>query len=83
MAANGEKLLCIQKISNLHIRFADGYELEDELYVVEMGDYDVILGMTWMASLVEFILNLAKLEMGFNMRAKLMYLEDFQMGVAE
>ena len=65
MVANGDKLLCTWKISNLHIRFGDGYELEDEFYVVDMGDYDVILGMTWMASLVEFTLNLAKLEMRF------------------
>ena len=46
MVANGDKLLCTQKISNLHIRFGDGYELEDEFYVVDMGDYDVILDMT-------------------------------------
>ena len=45
MVANGEKLLCTQKISNLYIRFRDGYELEDEFYVVDMGDYDVILDM--------------------------------------
>ena len=65
MVSNGGKLLCTRKISNLHIRFGDGYELEDEFYVVDMGDYDVILGITWMASLVEFTLNLAKLEMRF------------------
>ena len=65
MVANGDKLLCTQKISNLHIRFGDGYELEDEFYVVNMGDYDVILDMVWMASLVEFTLNLEKLEMKF------------------
>ena len=55
----------LAKISNLHIRFGDGYELEDEFYVVDMGDYDVILGMTWMTLLEEFTLNLAKLEMRF------------------
>ena len=65
MVANGDKLLCTQKISNLHIKFGDGYELEDEFYVVDIGDYDVILGLAWMASLVEFTLNLAKLEMKF------------------
>lgn len=63
--ANGQKLLCTQKVSNLHIRFGDGYELEDDFHVVDMGDYDVILRMTWMASLVEFTFNLAKLEMRF------------------
>ena len=57
MVANGDKLLCTQKISNLHIKFGDGYELEDEFYVVDMGDYDVPLDMVWMASLVEFTLN--------------------------
>ena len=65
MVANGDKLLCTQKISNIHIRFGDGYELKDEFYVVDMGDYDVILDMTWMALLVEFTLNLVKLEMRF------------------
>ena len=65
MVANGDKLLCTQKISNLHIKFRDGYELEDGFYVVDMGDYDVNLGMTWMASLVEFTLNLEKLDMRF------------------
>ena len=65
MVANNDKLLCTRKISNLRIRFGDGYELENEFYVVDMGDYDVILGMKWMASLVEFTLNLAKLEMRF------------------
>ena len=65
MVANGDKLLCTRKISNLRIRFGDGYELEDEFYVLDMGDYDVILGMTWMASLVEFTINLEKLEMRF------------------
>ena len=65
MIAYGDKLLCTQKISNLHIRFGDDYKLEDYFYVVHTGDYDVILGMTWMALLVEFTLNLAKLEMRF------------------
>ena len=39
--------------------------MEDDFYVVDMGDYEVILGMTWMESLVEFTFNLAKLEMRF------------------
>ena len=65
MVANGNILLCTQKISNLHIKFGNGYVLEDEFNVVGMGDYDVILGMTWMASLVDFTLNLEKLEMRF------------------
>ena len=65
MVANGDKLLCTRKISNFHIRFGDGYGLENEFYVVNMKDYDVILGMTWMASLVQFTLNVEKLEMRF------------------
>ena len=47
MVPNGDKLLCIQKISNIHIGFGDGHKLEDEFYVVDMGDYNVILGMKW------------------------------------
>ena len=62
MVASGDKLLCTRNISSLHIRFGDGYGLEDEFYVVEMLDYDVILGMVWMATLVEFTFNLSKLE---------------------
>ena len=65
MVANGDKLLYTRKIFNLHIRFGDGYELEDEFYMVDMGDYDVILKMVWMALLVEFTLNLEKFEMNF------------------
>ena len=76
MVANGDKLLCTQKISNLHIRFGDGYELKDEFYVVEMGDFDVILGMVWMASLVEFTLNLAKLEMRFQHEGRAVVLRE-------
>ena len=66
MVDNSDKPLCTQKISNLHIRFRDGYELEDELYVVDIGDYDFILNVVWMALLVEFTLNLEKLEMKFH-----------------
>lgn len=64
MVASGHKLLCTQKITNLHMRIGD-YELADDFYVVDMGDYDVILGMTWMTSLVEFTFNLEKVEMRF------------------
>ena len=46
MVANGDKLLCTRKISNLHIKFWDGYELEDKFYLVDMEDYDVIIDMT-------------------------------------
>ncbi|XP_059073753.1 uncharacterized protein LOC131874407 [Cryptomeria japonica] len=63
MVASGHKLLCTQKITNLRIRLGDGYELQDEFYVVNMGDYDIVLGMTWMASLREFTLNMERVEM--------------------
>lgn len=57
MVASGYKLPCTCKISTLSIQL--GYhELKDELYVVDMGNNDVILGMTWMLSLVEFSFNL-------------------------
>lgn len=32
---------------------------------MDMGDYDVILGMTWMASLREFTLNMERVEIRF------------------
>lgn len=80
MVANGDKLLYTRKISNLRIRFGDGYELEDEFYVVDMGDYDVILGMTSMASLVEFALNLEKFEMRFQHEGKTMVLRGLSDG---
>lgn len=64
MVASGHKLLCTQKNSNLHMRIGD-YKLVDDFYVVDMGDYDVILGMTWMTSLVEFTFNLERVEMRF------------------
>ena len=74
MVANGGKLLCTLKISNLHIRFGDGYELEDELYAVDIGDYDVILNVVWMALLVEFTLNLEILEMKFHHEGRIVVL---------
>ena len=55
-------------------------ELEDEFYVVDMGDYDVILGMTWMASLVEFTPNLAKLEMRFQHESRTVVLRGLSDG---
>lgn len=64
MEASGHKLLSTQKIINLHMRLEE-YVLVDDFYVVDVGDYDVILGMTWMTSLVEFTFNLEKLEMRF------------------
>ena len=74
MVDNSDKLLCTQKISNLHIRFGDGYELEDELYAVDIGDYDFILNVVWMALLVEFTLNLEKLEMKFHHEGRIVVL---------
>lgn len=52
MVANGDKLLCTQKISNLHIRFGDGYELEDEFYLVDMGYYVNVIELEEGAKLV-------------------------------
>ena len=42
--------------------------------MVDMGDYDVILGMLWMASLVEFTLNIEKLEMKFQYEGRIVVL---------
>ncbi|XP_059073375.1 uncharacterized protein LOC131874148 [Cryptomeria japonica] len=58
-----------RKISNLYMWIRD-YELVDDFYVVDMGDYDVIIGMAWMTSLVEFTFNLEKVEMRFEHHGK-------------
>lgn len=64
MVAIGHKILSTQMIPNLHMLMGD-YDMEGKFYVVDIGDYDVILGMTWMRSLVEFTFNLEKIEMRF------------------
>lgn len=50
MVADGYKISCTHNIFNLTIHLGD-YELKDELYVVNIGDIDVVLGMHWMPSL--------------------------------
>ncbi|XP_057823527.2 uncharacterized protein LOC131035817 [Cryptomeria japonica] len=80
MVASGHKLLCTQKITNPCIRLGDAYELQDEFYVVDMDDYDVILGMTWMASLREFTLNMERVEMRFQHEGRTVVLKGLSDG---
>lgn len=69
MVADGYKISGTRKIYNLSIQLGD-YELKDEFYVVNIGDTDMVLGMNWMKSLVEFSFNLQKMEMKFESNGK-------------
>ena len=57
--------------------------MKDEFYVVDMGDYDVILGMVWMASLAEFTFNLEKLEMKFQHEGRTVVLRGLLDGICK
>lgn len=69
IVADGYKLSCTYKISNLSLQLGE-YEMNDEFYVVNIGDTDMVLGMHWMKSLVEFSFNLQKMEIKFEANGK-------------
>ena len=46
------------------------YEFKVDFYVVNMGDTDMVLGMTWLHDIGIFTLNLREMEMGFEMDGK-------------
>ena len=64
MKVDGYKLPCTCKITNPIIHLGNR-ELNDDFYAVNIGDNDVILGIYCMFYLVEFSINLWKLEKRF------------------
>ena len=56
-------------ISKLPMRL-NNYEFKADFYVVNMGDIDMVLGMTWLHDIGIFTLNLCEMEMRFEMDGK-------------
>lgn len=62
--ADGNVLICDKMISDSPIKL-NNYEFKADFYVVNMGNMDVVLGMTWLYAIGEFTLNLRDMEMKF------------------
>ena len=56
-------------ISKLPMRL-NNYEFKADFYVVNMGDTNMVLGMTWLHDIGIFTLNLREMEMRFEMDGK-------------
>ncbi|GLJ35771.1 hypothetical protein SUGI_0718350 [Cryptomeria japonica] len=57
-------LTCNKMITDLLMRLSD-YEFKVDFYVVNMGDMDVVLGMTWVHAIEELTLNVKHMELRF------------------
>ena len=79
MVADGFKIDCTKKIFNLQLRLGD-YDMTGDFFVVNIGDQDMVLGMNWMKSLVEFTFNLQKMEMRFEVNGKKIVLRGLSAG---
>lgn len=64
MVANGFKISCTKKISQLSIQLGD-YIVSDNFYVIGIGEVDVLLGVQWLHSLGIYIQNFQKMELEF------------------
>ena len=51
-----------------------------DFFVVNIGDQDMVLGMNWMKSLVEFTFNPQKMEMRFEVNGKKIVLRGLSVG---
>ena len=67
--ADGFTLRCDKMISKLPMHL-NNYEFKTDFYVVNMGDTDMVLGMTWLHDIRIFTLNLCEMEMRFEMDGK-------------
>ena len=67
--ADGYTLKCDRMIRNLPMRL-NNFEFKADFYVVNMGDTDMVLGMTWLHDIGIFTLNLREMEMKFEMDGK-------------
>ena len=66
---DGFTLRCDKMISKLPMRL-NNYEFKADFYVVNMGEIDMVLGMTWLHDIGIFTLNLCEMEMRFEMDGK-------------
>ena len=66
---NGYILKCDRKIIGLPLKI-NNFDFKVDFCVVNMGDIDLVLGMTWLHDIGEFILNLRYMEMKFQSEGK-------------
>lgn len=62
--ANGYILKYDRKITGLPLRIHN-FDFKADFYVVNMGDTDLVLGMTWLHDIEVFTLNFRDMEMKF------------------
>ena len=67
--ADGYILKCDRKITGLPLKI-NNFDFKANFYVVNMGDTDLVLGMTWLHDIGEFTLNLRDMEMKFQSEGK-------------
>ena len=81
--ADGYVFNCDRKITGLPLE-VNNYAFKVDLYVVHMGDTNIVLGMSWLHDIDEFTLNLKEMEMRFKVNGKTQILKaiedsDFKM----
>lgn len=74
---DGFVLKCDRKITKLPLKI-NNYDFKTNFYVVNMGDTDLVLGMTWLHDVGEFTLNLREMEMRFQLDGKTHILKAIQ-----
>lgn len=67
--ADSFALTCNKMITDLPMRLSD-YEFKADFYVVDMGDMDVVLGMTWIHAIEELTLNIKHMELQFEVNGR-------------
>ena len=74
--ADGYILKCDRKITGLSLKI-NNFDFKADFCVVNMGDTDLDLGMTWLHDIGEFTLNLRDMEMKFQSEEKTHILRPF------
>ena len=67
--ADGYILKCDRKIIGLPLKIKF-FDVKVDFYVVNIGDIDLVLGMTWLHDIGEFSLNLRDMDMKFQSEGK-------------
>jgi hypothetical protein len=66
VVANGFNITCTQKMTRLVVML-DNYTLNNDFYVVDLADTNIVLGVQWLHSLLGAItMNYQVMEMKFN-----------------
>ena len=65
VVADGFNMTCTQKIPRLAVTLGN-YNLNDDFYVVDLADINIVLGVQWLHSLGELAMNYQAMEMRFN-----------------